>query len=178
MKETDTASYTDHNTPYVSVENIGKLISSLEGSSRTLFKCFADNCVEAKADICYLLVSGTQKANVKMCQATVQVRNFNESNLAANRLLMDLCKITSRKLNAQARIAPNINISEVKILMKTFLRSQFNYCPVNMAKKYEIWCLIIWCNNVEAFKQNIRTWKLCKCPCKLCKVYLNNIGFL
>ena len=126
MKETDYASYADHNTPYASAENICKLISSLEGSSKTLFKCFADICVEAKADLCQMLVSGTQKSNVKMCQATVQVRNFNESNLPANRFLMDLCKTTSRKLNAPARVAPNINISEVKILMKAFLRSQFN----------------------------------------------------
>ena len=33
-------------------------------------------------------------------------------------------------------------------------------------------------NNAEAFKLNIRKLKLDNNPCRLCKVYVNNIGFL
>ena len=65
-QETKTASYANHDTPYVSAENIDKLISSLEEESKTLFKRLADNRLKANSDECHLPVSGTQKANVKI----------------------------------------------------------------------------------------------------------------
>ena len=41
-----------------------------------------------------------------------------------------MCKKANRKINALARIAPFININERRILMNSFFRSQFNYCPL------------------------------------------------
>ena len=42
----------------------------------------------------------------------------------------DMCKKANRKINALARIAPFININKRRILMNSFFRSQFNYCPL------------------------------------------------
>ena len=42
----------------------------------------------------------------------------------------DMCKKANRKINALARIAPFINKNKRHILMKSFFRSQFNYCPL------------------------------------------------
>ena len=36
----------------------------------------------------------------------------------------------SLKLNALARIAPFMNISKKRIIMKSFMESQFGYCPL------------------------------------------------
>ena len=33
-------------------------------------------------------------------------------------------------------------------------------------------------SNGEAFKQNMRKWKLDNCPCSLCQVCVNSIRFL
>ena len=33
-------------------------------------------------------------------------------------------------------------------------------------------------NNIEAFKMQIKKWKPGNCPCGLCKVYLQNVGFV
>ena len=41
-----------------------------------------------------------------------------------------MCKKANRKINALARIAPVININKRSILMNSFFRSQFNYCPL------------------------------------------------
>ena len=41
-----------------------------------------------------------------------------------------LCKKASLKLNALARIAPSLNVSEKRIIMKSFIESQFGYCPL------------------------------------------------
>ena len=41
-----------------------------------------------------------------------------------------LCKKASQKLNALARIRPFMNISKKRIIMKSFIESQFGYCPL------------------------------------------------
>ena len=33
-------------------------------------------------------------------------------------------------------------------------------------------------DNLESFKKNIKTWKPDNCPCRLCKVYIEGVGFL
>ena len=32
--------------------------------------------------------------------------------------------------------------------------------------------------NLERFKREIKTWKPDNCPCRLCKVYIESLGFL
>ena len=32
--------------------------------------------------------------------------------------------------------------------------------------------------NLAAFKKAIKKWSPEKCPCRLCKVYINNVGFI
>ena len=41
-----------------------------------------------------------------------------------------MCRKANRKINALARIAPFININKRCVLMNSFFRSQFNYCPL------------------------------------------------
>ena len=41
-----------------------------------------------------------------------------------------LCTKVSLKLNALARIAPFMNVSKKRIIMKSFIESQFGYCPL------------------------------------------------
>ena len=48
-----------------------------------------------------------------------------------------LCKKSSLKLNALARIAPFLNVSKKRIIVKSFIESQFGYC------------LLIWMFQVE-----------------------------
>ena len=32
--------------------------------------------------------------------------------------------------------------------------------------------------DIHAFKKDIKKWKLKNCPCRLCKTYIPNIGFV
>ena len=41
-----------------------------------------------------------------------------------------LCKKASLKLNGLARIAPFMNVSKKRVIMKSFIESQFGYCPL------------------------------------------------
>ena len=33
-------------------------------------------------------------------------------------------------------------------------------------------------DDVHAFKEEIKKWKSKNCPCRLCKTYLQNVGFI
>ena len=44
--------------------------------------------------------------------------------------IKDLCKQAGKKLNALARIARYLDENKRKLLMNSFVISQFNYCPV------------------------------------------------
>ena len=67
------------------------------------------------------------------------ITNSNDEKLLGiktdNKLLFEnhassLCKKTSQKLHALARIVNNMDLSKRKCLMKAFVTSQFNYCPL------------------------------------------------
>ena len=73
MKETSFASYADDNASYVTVQNLCKVIKSLEEDSIKLFQWLSDNQTKANNDKCHLLVSG--KNNVTMNTSGFKIKN-------------------------------------------------------------------------------------------------------
>ena len=44
--------------------------------------------------------------------------------------ISDICSKVSKKLNALGRIAGYITLEKRRMLLKAFIESQFNYCPL------------------------------------------------
>ena len=44
--------------------------------------------------------------------------------------ISSLCKRGSAKLNAHARISDYMDLPKLRVIMKSFLTSQFGYCPL------------------------------------------------
>ena len=53
-----------------------------------------------------------------------------DSNLTFESHINNICKKASQKLNALARVAPCMNMQKRRIIMKSFVTSQFAYCPL------------------------------------------------
>ena len=53
-----------------------------------------------------------------------------DKNLNFTDHVSKLCKKGNQKLHALARISKHLNEDKLKIVMKTFIQSQFNYCPL------------------------------------------------
>ena len=53
-----------------------------------------------------------------------------DSSLSFKGHITSLCKKSSQKLHALARIVNYIDLPKRKVLMKTFITSQFSYCPL------------------------------------------------
>ena len=89
------------------------------------------------ADKCHLLV--TTKRSVSANIREFVINNSNEEKLLGIKIdttlsfenhVSSLCKKASQKLHALARIVNNMDLSKRKCLMKAFVTSQFNYCPL------------------------------------------------
>ena len=90
--------------------------------------------MKSNADKCYLLVSVSNKVNVR-------IDNFDTSNSKCEKLLgvkldnklsfddhvSELFKNVSRKIHALMRVTPYMNISKRRILMKAIFTSKFTY---------------------------------------------------
>ena len=137
MKKTSFASYAVDNTPYVRAENLDDVIKSLEKDSIHLFQWFSDNQMKANHDKCYPLVSG--KNNVTIIANEFKIKKTEcekllgikvDCELKFENYLDRVIKNASNKINALSRVTPFMNLSEKKMLMDSFFKSQFSYCSL------------------------------------------------
>ena len=119
MKDLDIASHADDTTIYTVNEKKGSVISALETSSSLLFGWFNNNFMKANSDTSHLIMSCTE-ANTAMIDGFPNDSSKTEVLLGItidHELKFDdhvncLCKKTSLKLNALARIARVMNVSK------------------------------------------------------------------
>ena len=137
IEDTDIASYANDNTPYFMADNVYGVIKSLEEASEILFKWFNDNLMKINADKCHLSVSANNTVKIKIGNFDI-TNNRSEKPLGVkfdHKLSLDdhiskLCKKASRKIHTLSRVASYVNILKRRILMNTFFKSQFSYCPL------------------------------------------------
>ena len=133
----DIANFADDNTPYLSAKNVEDVIESLDRASVSLFRWFENRLLKGNAEKCHFLVSTS-------LEVTLNVNNFKIKNSDCEKLLavkfdsklrfdqhiIDLCRRASRKIHALARVTPFMTLSEQRLLMNSFFKTQFNYCPL------------------------------------------------
>ena len=133
----DIASYADDNTPYISDFNLEEVIQKLELTTNNLFEWFKNNHMKANADKCHLLVTRDTDVTAKIGE--FDVKNSREEKLLGVKIdsklsfenhVSSLCKKASQKLHALARVVNFMDLAKRKSLMKAFITSQFNYCPL------------------------------------------------
>ena len=85
----------------------------------------------------HLLLSGCSRATATIDNSFIESEDEQvllgitiDSNLTFENHINSICKKASQKLNALARIAPYMNIQKRRTIMKSFVTSQFSYCPL------------------------------------------------
>ena len=119
LKDLDIASHADDTTIYTVNEKKGSVISALETSSSLLFGWFNNNFMKAISDTSHLIMSCTE-ATTAMIDGFPNDSSKTEVLLGItfdHELKFDdhvnyLCKKTSLKLNALARIVRFMNVSK------------------------------------------------------------------
>ena len=133
----DLANYADDTFPYAYDLEHDKVIESLEKNFDKLFHWFSDNFLKANPDKCHLLINTDENVALKIKNETIT----NSSNVKLLGVLFNhkfdfdenvtsLCGKASQKLNALARVAQHMNLAQRRLIMNTFIFSQFGYCPL------------------------------------------------
>ena len=130
-------SYADDNNPYANSSNLDSLINKLDESTNNLFQWFRNNHIKANADKCHLLVTGNYEVSTNINEFESESNKKEkllgisiDTTLSFGHHIISLCKKASRKLHMLARITHYMDCEKQRFLMKAFLTSQFNYCPL------------------------------------------------
>ena len=134
----DITNYADDNTPFTCGKNLDEVISQLEDNFFTLSKWFKLNSFKLNDDKSHLLVSNhTSDVNINIggytitCSASEKLLGVCIDNtLKFEEHISSLCKKANQKLHALARISNYMSSAKLKMLMKSFVTSQFSYCPL------------------------------------------------
>ena len=137
IKDTKMANYADDNTLYTVDENIQNLLKTLENETNLILDWFRKNEMKPNDDKCHLIVCNQEQLSVTVGNESISSSDSVEllgitidKNLNFTEHVSNLCKRGNQKLHALARISKYLKEDKLKLIMKTFIQSQFNYCPL------------------------------------------------
>ena len=106
-----------------------KLLESLENEASTLLKWFQWNEMKSNNNKCHLLVINHEDDVIKIGNEEITgvlgVTIDNKLNFKEH--ITKICKKANQKLHVLVKY---LDTEKLKIIMKTFVESQFNYCPL------------------------------------------------
>ena len=102
-----------------------------------MFEWFSFNNLKANASKCHLFLSPYQPVSVNIKGSIIESSNcekllgiYIDSNFSFEYHINRICRKASQKLHAWSRIAKYISEDKKRMLFKSFIISQVNYCPI------------------------------------------------
>ena len=138
-EKTNVCNYADDTTFYACDSDLHYLISRLEHDSVLAIEWFECNYMKLNQDKCHLLISGHKYESVWANIGSCKIWESNDQkllgvnidrNLKFNHYILKQCKKSGRKLSALTRICKFMSLRRRRVLMRTFIESQFAYCPL------------------------------------------------
>ena len=143
LEKTKIANYADDNTTYTVEKDIMTLLKSLESDTFTVVNWFRFNEMKSNQGKCHLMVADINhkhydsKSFVYLEDAflenedTVKLLGIMiDKQLKFDKHINGILKKANDKLNALLRVSKFMSQTKLRILLKTFIESQFNYCPL------------------------------------------------
>ena len=139
LKDTNICNFADDTNPYVSDLCLKTVMEKLEEDSEIAITWFECNYMKLNTDKCHLLVSGHkfeemwlkvgkdhiwESKEVKLLGLTI------DNELKFEKHVSSLCLKANRKLSALSRMGKFLSFAKKRILYKSFVESQFKYCPL------------------------------------------------
>ena len=137
-EKSNIANYADDNSPFSFNKDITSVIGQLEYDTKALLEWFNNNDLKANPDKFHLVLN---ESNDKYF---IEIENFKipnsnckkllgisiDNNLSFDDHVAELCRKASQKLHALARISNFMKFKQRQIVFKSFIYSQFGYCPL------------------------------------------------
>ena len=136
-EESNIASYADDTTPYSCARDTQTVISELKFVSNKRFHWFHYNHLKINPGKRHLFLSYKTPTDVSIGDASLTTSTKEtllgiliDSELSFDQHISSICSKASQKLHALGRIATFMSFNKRRTLMKAFIESQFNYCPL------------------------------------------------
>ena len=107
----------------------------LQSTARKLFSWFTNNHVKVNPDKCNILLSIKNAFDVHLEGACITSSSCEkllgitiDCDLTSDKHISDLCDKVSKKINTLCQVTAFMSLEKHRIVMKTFVESQFNYC--------------------------------------------------
>ena len=138
MKDYSLYNYADDNTVCYSSNSIEDLTTNLEKCGNEMTDWFSNNGMRANPDKYQVMIfkkgetpqSITIKGNVIHCQSSVKLLGITiDDTLSFNKQVEYICRKAGRQVNAMMRLCNALDTEVKEIIYKSFIHSNFNYCP-------------------------------------------------
>ena len=133
----DIANYADDTTPYECDQHCDNLINNMELTVEKNFSWLEFNNLKPNASKCHFFLSPYQHSSINSDGSVIKSSNSEkllgitiDSDFTFEEHINTLCRKASQKLHALPRISQYLSEHKKRILFKTFIMSQFNYCPL------------------------------------------------
>ena len=136
---TEVCNIADDTTPYACDADLGALLQNLESDVASALIWFDANYMKPNQTKCHLLApSGTPEmlwiqVGEQIIWESQQERLLGvmvDRGLTFEKHVENLCKNAGAKVTALGRLVTIVSMEKKKILMNTFIESQFSYCPL------------------------------------------------
>ena len=136
---THTCNFADDTTLSAFGPDLQDLLYTLEYDIESAIVWFDCNYMKLNQNKCHFLISGNGSEHIwtkvgdKMIWESAEEKLLGvtiDKNLTFNPHLKTLCKRVGQKISALARIVKLLPFHQRRIILKTFIESQFNYCPL------------------------------------------------
>ena len=160
--------YADDNTLYAFDRSHETMKCKLQIDFEILDRWFQHNIMVLNPDKCHFMnlgpKSSTQSVNDIFCYKEIKLKSSCEEKLLGviidkdlnfNNHVKAMCRTAGKKLNTLARVSNILNESKKELLFNSFIKGQFNYCPL-------IWMFSSRSSNSHINKIHERALRICK----------------
>ena len=137
--ETEVCNYADDTTLYACDQSLESVLLRLEHDCLLAIEWFDNNYMKLNSDKCHLLIAGFKHQNHWLNVGGSKIWEKHHKKLLGLTIdrelsfdlhVSNLCKNANRKLSALGRISNYMSLYQRRTLFKSFIESQFNYCPL------------------------------------------------
>ena len=138
LADTHVCNFADDTTLNACDIELRNILNELEDNALTAILWFENNYMKLNQSKCHFLTSGsTEHLWVKVGNEVIWESQSEkllgltvDKNLNFNLHLKTLCKKVNQKVSALARITRILPFQKRRLILKTFIESQFSYCPL------------------------------------------------
>ena len=131
------ASYADDTTPFNCRQTFDESLNDISITLEKMLKWFDNNYLKPNTSKCHLFLSPYEYKSLDINGTKIESSNTEkllgvtiDSNFSFKSHTEKICRKANQKLHALSRVGKFMDQSKKRILMKTFVMSNFNYCPL------------------------------------------------